>query len=48
MLHIWRDYPTFAQRFFARLADDRFDGRWQVAHTPGVWRDDLKVTYQRE
>jgi len=47
MLHIWRDDPTFAQRFSARLADDRFDGHWQVAHALGAWQDDLQVTYRR-
>jgi hypothetical protein len=47
VLRIWRDDPTFAQRFSARLARDRFEGRWQLAHTPGDWQDDLKVSYRR-
>ena len=35
VLRIWRDDPTFAQRFSATLGDDRFQGRWQLARTPG-------------
>lgn len=42
-----RDHPTFAQRYTATLADDTFTGLWQVAETPGVWADDLAVTYRR-
>jgi hypothetical protein len=26
---------------------DAFDGLWQIAVTPGDWRDDLTVTYRR-
>jgi hypothetical protein len=47
VLRIWRDDPTFAQRFSATLARDHFAGRWQLARTPGDWRDDLEVTYRR-
>ena len=47
VLRMWRDDPTFAQRYSATLGDDRFDGRWQLAETPGDWKDDLKVTYRR-
>jgi predicted Zn-dependent protease len=47
VLRIWRDDPTFAQRFSATPARDGFEGLWQVAETPGDWRDDLKVTYRR-
>jgi hypothetical protein len=47
VLRQWRDDPTFAQRFAATLAPDSFEGVWQVAETPGDWRDDLKVTYRR-
>ena len=35
------------QRFSAALGHDTFEGRWQLARTPGDWRDDLKVTYFR-
>jgi hypothetical protein len=45
-LRIWRDDPAFAQRFSATLAPDEFEGRWQLARTPGEWRDDLQVTYR--
>jgi hypothetical protein len=47
VLRIWRDDPEFAQRFSATVAEDRFEGVWQLARTPGDWRDDLKVSYRR-
>lgn len=47
VLRIWRDDPAFAQRFSATLRQDSFVGVWQLARTPGVWQDDLKVTYSR-
>ena len=47
VLRIWRDHPGFDQRFLATLGPDAFDGQWQVAETPGDWRDDLKVSYRR-
>jgi hypothetical protein len=47
VLRLWRDDPEFAQRYSATLADDTFVGQWQLATTPGDWKDDLKVTYSR-
>jgi hypothetical protein len=47
VLRIWRDDPEFAQRFSATPAHDHFEGRWQLARTPGDWHDDLRVTYRR-
>jgi predicted Zn-dependent protease len=47
VLRIWRDDPTFAQRFSAKLGHDVFEGLWQLAREPGDWQDDLKVTYRR-
>jgi hypothetical protein len=47
VLGMWRDDPTFAQRFSATLGRDAFEGRWQLARTPGDWQEDLKVTYCR-
>ena len=47
VLRIWRENPEFAQRFAATLGDDRFEGQWQLARSPGEWRDDLKLTYSR-
>ena len=47
VLRIWRDQPGFDQRFSAELRHDRFDGQWQLAETPGDWRDDVKVIYRR-
>ena len=47
VIRIWRDDPTFAQRFSATLGRDSFEGQWQLARTPGDWQDDLKVSYRR-
>lgn len=47
VLRFWRDDPTFAQRFSATLDPDGFAGRWELARTPGDWRDDLQVIYRR-
>ena len=47
VLRIWRDAPGFDQRYSATPARGGFEGRWQVAETPGDWKDDLKVTYLR-
>jgi hypothetical protein len=47
VLRIWRDAPAFDQRFSAALGHNTFEGRWQLATTPGDWQDDLKVTYLR-
>jgi hypothetical protein len=47
VLHIWRDDPTFAQRYAATLGPDSFVGQWQVAETPGDWKDDLRVVHRR-
>lgn len=47
VLRIWREHPTFAQRFSATLGHDSFEGQWQLARTPADWQDDLKVSYRR-
>ena len=47
VLRMWRDHPGFAQRYAATLGDDGFEGRWQLARTPGDWQDDLRVLYRR-
>jgi hypothetical protein len=47
VLRMWRDHPTFAQRYAATIAPDGFEGLWQLAETPGDWKDDLRVTYRR-
>jgi hypothetical protein len=46
VLRIWRDHPGFDQRFSATLGPDAFEGQWQLAETPGHWRDDLKMTFR--
>lgn len=43
-----RDAPGFDQRLEATTSADRIDGLWQLAETPGAWRDDLRITYFRE
>ena len=47
VLRMWRDHPTFAQRFEASIAPEGFEGQWQLAQTPGDWEDDLRVVYRR-
>jgi predicted Zn-dependent protease len=47
VLRMWRDDPEFAQRYSATIGHDGFQGRWQLARTPGDWQDDLRVTYRR-
>jgi hypothetical protein len=47
VLRIWRNDPAFAQRFTATPSHDSFEGRWQLARTPGDWQDDLNVSYRR-
>jgi hypothetical protein len=47
VLRIWRDAPAFDQRYSATLADDTFEGQYQLAESPGDWKDDLNVTYRR-
>ena len=47
VLRMWRDDPEFAQRFAATLDPDAFVGQWELARTPGDWREDLKVIYRR-
>jgi hypothetical protein len=48
VLRIWRDASGFAQRFSATPEHDSFEGLWQLARTPGDWRDDLAVSYRRQ
>ena len=43
VLRMWRDDPDFAQRYSATIGPDGFEGQWQLARTPGDWRDDLRV-----
>jgi len=47
VLRIWRDAPGFAQRFSATVHPEHFAGTWQLAKTPGEWRDDVRVSYRR-
>ena len=47
VLRMWREHPGFDQRFSATLGGEAFDGLWQLAETPGDWRDDLAMTYRR-
>ena len=47
VLRIWRDHPTFAQRFAATPAPGGFTGRWELAREPGAWQDDVRIVYRR-
>jgi hypothetical protein len=47
VLRIWRDHAGFDQRMSATLAPDGFEALYQLAETPGEWKDDLKVVYRR-
>lgn len=47
VLRMWRDHEGFDQRYEARLGRDAFEGLWQLATTPGDWKDDLRVSYRR-
>ena len=47
VLRVWRDHPGFDQRMSATLGPDVFEALWQLAKTPGDWKDDLRVTYRR-
>lgn len=47
VLRVWRDHPEFAQRMSATLGHDGFEALYQLARTPGDWKDDLRVTYHR-
>ena len=47
VLRIWRDDPSFAQRYTAALDGASFVGQWEVAETPGDWKPDLRVVCRR-
>jgi hypothetical protein len=44
---IWRDAEGFDQRFVAELGPDSFEGFFELAETPGEWREDMRVAYRR-
>jgi hypothetical protein len=44
---IWRDAPGFGQRFAAPVGPESFEGVFELAETPGDWREDMRVTYRR-
>jgi hypothetical protein len=43
----WRNHPGFDQRAYGTLGPDAFELVFQLAETPGEWRDDLRTTYRR-
>jgi hypothetical protein len=47
VLRLWRDAPGFDQRMIAEVGGDSFVAQFQLAETPGEWRDDLRATYRR-
>jgi hypothetical protein len=44
---IWRDDPTFAQRFIGTFDGDAIAGVWQLSRDNETWADDLKINYLR-
>jgi hypothetical protein len=47
VLRVWRDHPGFDQRMSAEIGPDGFVAQYQLAETPGEWKDDLKTVYRR-
>jgi hypothetical protein len=49
VLRIWRDAPSFSQRFEGRLTDDAYTlaGVWKLSRDDRTWDDDLEITYRR-
>jgi hypothetical protein len=47
VLRIWRDAPGFDQRMIAEVGSDSFVAQFELAETPGEWKDDLRATYRR-
>ena len=47
VLRAWRDQPGFDQRMSAEIGPDEFVAQYQLAETPGEWKDDLKTVYRR-
>jgi hypothetical protein len=47
VLRMWRDHPGFDQRYAVTPAPDAFVGLWQVARTPGEWKDDVRFAFRR-
>ena len=46
---MWRDNPSFAQRFEASVSDDgsRMTGHWDKAIDSGPWEHDFDLEYSR-
>ena len=47
VLRIWRDHPGFDQRLETTIAPDAWQATYELAETPGEWKDDLHVKYRR-
>jgi hypothetical protein len=47
VLRIWRDQPGFDQRMSTEVGPDEFVAQFQLAETPGEWKDDAKFVYRR-
>ena len=47
VLRVWRDAPGFDQRMAATLGPDAFEASYQLAESPGDWKDDLNVSFRR-
>jgi hypothetical protein len=46
---LWRDNPSFAQRFEVSISDDgaRMTGQWERASDGGEWEHDFNLEYVR-
>ena len=47
VLRVWRDHPGFDQRMSTEIGPDGFVAQYQLAETPGDWKDDLRTIYRR-
>ena len=46
---LWRDFPSFSQRFTATLSDDHhvMNARWEKSSDGSNWELDFNITYTR-
>jgi hypothetical protein len=46
---MWRNHPTFAQRFEARISQDRtvIEARWEKSKDQAGWEHDFSMRFRR-
>lgn len=47
ILRIWRDAPGFDQRLVVKIDPEEFRAVYELARSPGEWKDDLRTTHRR-